>query len=48
MAIRSKADDERVVLAQFFGQLQAHLEAGAIRDHRGQAIYDDAPVLRCT
>lgn len=43
LAIRSKADDERVVLAQFFGQLQAHLEAGAIRDHRGQAIYDDAP-----
>jgi 3'-5' exonuclease len=42
-AIRSHHDDERVVLAQFFGQLQAALEAGAIRDHRGQAIYDDAP-----
>lgn len=42
-AIRSKADDERLVLAQFFGQLQAALEAAAIRDHRGQAIYDDSP-----
>lgn len=47
VAVRSKADDERVVLVQFFGQLQAHLEAGAIRDHRGQAIYDDAPFFIC-
>ena len=42
-AIRSQHDDERIVLAQFFGQLQAALEAAAIRDHRGQAIYDDSP-----
>lgn len=42
-AIRGKHDNERAVLAQFYGQLQAALEAAAIRDHRGQAIYDDAP-----
>jgi 3'-5' exonuclease len=42
-AIRSHHDDEPVVLVQFFGQLQAALEGAAIRDHRGQAIYDDSP-----
>lgn len=41
--IRGPQEDERVVLIGFFRQLQEMLEDGAIRDHRGQAIYDSAP-----
>jgi 3'-5' exonuclease len=42
-AIRAKGDEEQIVLAQFFGQLQACLENDAVRDHRGQAIYEVDP-----
>ncbi len=42
-AIRAKGDDERVVLVRFFGQVQRYLEDNAIRDHRGQAIYEVDP-----
>ncbi|NJD24079.1 MAG: hypothetical protein FIB06_01600 [Betaproteobacteria bacterium] len=41
--IRAPGDDERTVLAGFFNQVQQLLEAGAIRDHRGDLVYDDAP-----
>lgn len=41
--IRAPGESERCLLANFFGQLQQRLEADAIRDHRGDLIYDDAP-----
>jgi hypothetical protein len=44
-AIRSKRDDERVVLAQFFGQLQAHLMANAVRMADGRELWEDAPLF---
>lgn len=43
VAIRSKADDERVVLAQFFGQLQKHITDNAIRGLDGRELWEDAP-----
>lgn len=43
VAIRSKADDERVVLAQFFGQLQAHLSDNAIRTPDGRELWESDP-----
>jgi len=41
--IRAHGESECDMLADFFRQLQATLEADAIRDHRGDLIYDDAP-----
>lgn len=47
VAIRSKADDERIVLAQFFGQLQAHLTANAIRTPDGRELWESDPFFIC-
>ena len=43
VAIRSKADDERAVLAQFFGQLQKHITDNAIRDLQGNELWESEP-----
>lgn len=41
--IRGPGESERDMLADFFTRLQLQMEDGAIRDHRGNLIYDDAP-----
>lgn len=46
-AIRSKHHDERVVLAEFFGQLQAHLTANAVRLADGRELWEDEPFFVC-
>jgi 3'-5' exonuclease len=42
-AVRGPGESEGAMLAMFFGQLQAHLQANAIRDLRGNEIWEDAP-----
>ena len=46
-AIRAPGESEHIVLEGFFDRLQTMLEDSAIRDHRGEAIYDDAPFFVC-
>lgn len=41
--IRGPGESERDLLAEFFKRLQLQLEDGAIRDHRGDLIFDDGP-----
>lgn len=43
VAIRAPGEDERVVLAQFFAQLQKHITDNAIRDLRGNELWESDP-----
>ena len=41
--IRSKDENEGLMLRRFFGQLDAHFKLHAIRDQRGTELWEDSP-----